>query len=336
VKAGGRCRRLLYSVIDCGTWCAKWRRRALMACLTASCGAGELCRIDIVDAESGWPVPLVELCTTHHVRFVSDNAGRIAFDLPELMRVETWFSVEGHGYGVPKDGFGYRGVRLTPVPGGHLTVKVSRSLPAKRLGRITGAGIFGESQKLGLESAWREQGILGCDSVQTAVYGGKLWWAWGDTTLARYPLGLFHMIGATTELQPLGSFEPPVRLRYEYFADGAGTPRVIARMPGDGPTWINGCVSLPDASGKPRLVACYTKIEPPLAPYEVGLCVWNDGKERFDRHRVIWKRSAESPKPPSAPEGHPVIWTDEGGREWVLFGDPISAAAVCRHLRGLE
>ena len=110
--------------------------------------AAEPCRIDVVEEQSGWPVPLVELRTVHNVRFVSDNAGVIAFDLPELMGVETWFFVEGHGYGVPKDGFGYRGVRLTPETGGRLTVKVRRQLPARRLGRITGAGLFGESQKL--------------------------------------------------------------------------------------------------------------------------------------------------------------------------------------------
>ena len=55
---------------------------------------------------SGWPVPLVELRTTHQVRFVTDNAGVIAFDLPELMGRECWFDVIGHGYEVPPDGFG--------------------------------------------------------------------------------------------------------------------------------------------------------------------------------------------------------------------------------------
>ena len=34
---------------------------------------------------SGWPVALVELRTVHGVRFVTDSAGLVAFDLPELM-----------------------------------------------------------------------------------------------------------------------------------------------------------------------------------------------------------------------------------------------------------
>ncbi|MCU0979161.1 MAG: hypothetical protein MUF25_08345, partial [Pirellulaceae bacterium] len=76
--------------------------------------AMEPCRIEVVEKGSGWPVPLVELRTTHHVRFVTDNAGVIAFDLPELMGRETWFDVAGWGYEAAKDGFGFRGARLTP------------------------------------------------------------------------------------------------------------------------------------------------------------------------------------------------------------------------------
>jgi hypothetical protein len=181
--------------------------------------AAEPCCIQVVDRASGWPVPLVELTTTHHVSFVTDNAGVIAFDLPELIGVETWFTVKGHGYEVPRDGFGFSGVRLTPKPGETLVVKVDRKLPGKRLGRTTGGGIFGESQKLGRELDWKEQGILGCDSVQNVVHNNQLHWGWGDTILPHYPLGIFHMIGATTSQKPLESFEPPIRLRYEYVTD---------------------------------------------------------------------------------------------------------------------
>ena len=63
------------------------------------CGAAVTatpCRIEITDNESGWPVPLVELKTTHGVKFVSDNAGIVAFDLPELMGRETWLEVRSH------------------------------------------------------------------------------------------------------------------------------------------------------------------------------------------------------------------------------------------------
>ncbi len=291
-------------------------------------GAGDLnaqdsCCIKIVDESNGWPVPLVELRTTHDVRFVSDNAGVIAFDLPELMNVETWFSVVGHGYHVPKDGFGFEGVKLTPRPGETLVVRVQRELPAKRLGRLTGGGLFAESQKLGLETDWRESGILGCDSVQNAVHDGKLFWSWGDTTLPGYPLGLFHMSGATTELKPLKSFEPPVRLQFDYFTNSDNRPRNIAQMPGEGPTWLGGFASLPDSSGKYRLVASYAKIKPPLETYEAGLCTWNESTKAFELMRVVWRKTDASTNILQCPLGHPVKWRDEAGNAWLLFGDPF-------------
>jgi hypothetical protein len=285
--------------------------------------AFEPCRIEIVDAENGWPVPLVELRTNHNVRFVSDNAGAIAFDLPELMGVETWFSIEGHGYGVPKDGFGMQGVRLTPEQGKQLTVKVNRQNLAKRMGRLTGAGLFGESQKLGGELDWFESGILGCDSVQIAEHRGKLFWAWGDTTMPNYPLGLFHMSSATTPLKPLPSFEPPLKLKYKYFTDDKKRPRNVAEMPGEGPTWLSGYVSLPNKNGDSELVASYVKIKGYLSAYEAGLCVWNDETENFEKLKTVWTKSESDTDQPLMPDGHPVRWTDGDGKEWLLFGDPF-------------
>lgn len=293
----------------------------LAAMLAPSVGAGlEPCCIEVVEKGTGWPVPLVELRTLHQVRFVTDNAGRIAMDLPELMGCESWFDVVGHGYEVPKDGFGYRGVRLKPEPGKTLKVEVNRTIVARRLGRLTGAGLFAESQKLGRELEWKESGILGCDSVQNAVHRGKLFWAWGDTTMRNYPLGIFHMTSATTATQPLREFTPPIRLAFDYFADARGLPRGVAQMPGDGPTWVSGYVSLPDKSGTSRLVGCYVKIKPPMDAYECGLCVWNDEAAKFEKLRAIWSKSDFSPKPPPMPEGQPAFWKDPQGKQWVLFG----------------
>ena len=285
--------------------------------------AVEPCRIEVIEKGSGWPVPLVELRTTHNVQFFTDNAGIIAFDLPELLGRETWFWISGNGYEVPADGFGQRGVRLTPEPGKTLKVEVTRSIIAKRLGRLTGAGIFGESQKLGHYLDWRESGVLGSDSVQNAVHRGKLFWAWGDTVVARYPLGVFDMSSATTEVQPLAKFEPPIQLKLDYFTDENGQPRGVAKMPGSGPTWLGGYVSLLDKTGTPHLVATYIKIRNYLEVYESGLCVWNEATSSFDRERVLWTKTDAQSKQPPAPNGHPAFWKDNDGKEWVLFGNPL-------------
>ena len=297
----------------------------LLAFAVSSLTAAEPCRIEVVDKQNGWPVPLVELRTTHQMRFVTDNAGVIALDAPELMGREVWFEVHGHGYEVPKDGFGMRGVRWKPEPGKILRLELNRVIIAKRLGRITGGGIFAESQKLGRDLDWRDHNIniFGCDSVQNAVHRGKLFWAWGDTIVPNYPLGIFDMTSATTPVQPLTSFQPPLRLKFDYFRDKNAKPRGVAKMPGAGPTWVSAYVSLPDRTGAARLCGTYIKVRNHLEAYESGLCVWNDEKEEFERLRLLWTKSEKAPNQPPSPDGHPTFWKDAPGKEWVLFGNPL-------------
>ncbi|HWB04944.1 MAG TPA: hypothetical protein VG796_18085 [Verrucomicrobiales bacterium] len=290
------------------------------ALLPGTSDALEPCRIEVVEKGSGWPVPLVELRTTNSIRFVTDNAGLIAFDVPDLMGQEVFFDVHGHGYEVKPDGFGIRGVRLTPAPGKTLKVEVERRIIAKRIGRLTGGGLFAESQKLGLAGDWRDGPLLGSDSVQNAVHRDKMFWAWGDTVLAYYKLGVFDMTSATTAIRPLTSFEPPLRLKLDYFLDDKGRPRGVAKMPGTGPTWVTAYVSLPDKNRASHLVGSYMKIRNHLEVYETGLCVWNDSNSQFDKLRTLWTKSDSKSKPPPRPDGHPALWKDAAGKEWVYFG----------------
>lgn len=295
----------------------------LLLSATALVSSAAPCRIEVVDKSCGWPVPLVELQTLHGVRFVTDNAGVIAFDLPELMGQETWFTVKSDGYEIKKDGFGYAGVRFTPEPGQTHRVEVERNIIARRLGRITGGGLFGESQKTGAEQSWPESGILGQDSVQNTVYHGKLFWIWGDTIMPRYPLGLYGSPGATTSPQPLASFEPPLRLPLDYFRDVKGLPKNLADMPGDGPTWITALVSLPDAQGHEHLVTTCSKDQGLAHIYSQGLATWDDAAESFKLLRSVWRESSTTPHPPLIPDGHAVKFTDGAGKPWVLFCNPF-------------
>lgn len=298
--------------------------RTLLALLwSANAFAAEPCRIEVVDRENGWPVPLVSLRTTHGVSLVTDNAGVVAVDQPEMLGREVFFHVESDGYEVSKDGFGYRGVRLIPEPGKTLKIEVIRTMIARRLGRLTGAGIFAESQKTGHDLAWRETGVYGCDSVQTAVHNGRRYWLWGDTTLPRYPLGIFDSSGAMTDMLPLKQFEPPLRVEFQMFRDGDGKLRGITPMSGSGPTWATAMVSLPDANGVQHLVCTYMKVRQSMEAYEWGLAVWNEKSETFERLKVLWTKTADSPKPPPLPVGHAVRWQDEAGKDWLLFAHPF-------------
>ena len=295
--------------------------------LTGGLQAGEPCQIEVVDQESGWAVPLVELRTVHGVRLVTDNAGVIACDLPELMGRESWFTVSGHGYEVPADGFGYRGVRLTPEAGKSLRVEVQRTSVARRIGRITGGGLLAESQRCA-EKGLAESGILGCDSVQNAVHRGKLYWIWGDSSVPHYPLGIFDTTAATSEIWPAETLQPPLRPRLDYFRDEQRRPRGVAPLPGPGPTWLSALVSLPDAKGEPHLVATYVKVKPPLEGWQWGLTQWNEARATFEPLRVLWTKDKDDGEPPPRPTGHAIPWRDADGKDWMLFGDPLPTLKV--------
>jgi hypothetical protein len=249
---------------------------AVIVLAAAANAATKPCEIDVVEKGTGWPVPLVELRMKNAVTFVTDNAGVVAFDLPELMGKEVWFGVRGQGYEVPKDGFGLAGAHFKMEPGARYRIEVTRTIISRRLGRLTGAGLFGESQKLGRDSDWKESGVLGCDTIQNAVYGGRMYWFWGDTQIPWYGLEIFDGTGATTATKPVARFEPPLRVRFDYVTNDNGAPRGIVKMPGSGPTWVAGCVSLPDATGKEHLVTSYGKVHGWLDIYQWGLCTWND------------------------------------------------------------
>ena len=165
--------------------------------------------IEIVDDQTGRGVPLVALTTTSGTTYVTDSAGVVAFDEPGLMNQRLFFAIKSHGYEFPKDGFGFRGMALDVTPGGSARLKIKRLNIAERLYRVTGEGIYRDSVRLGRQPPIKQPllnaKVIGCDSVMNAVYRGKLYWFWGDTNRPEYPLGNFHITGATTELPRQGA-----------------------------------------------------------------------------------------------------------------------------------
>src|SRR5262249_36950286 len=91
--------------------------------------------IRVVDAATGRGVPLAELETVNSLKFVTDNAGRVAFHEPCLMDREIFFTVRSHGYEMTKDGFGFAGVRVTPRAGKVVEIKLKCKNVAERLCR---------------------------------------------------------------------------------------------------------------------------------------------------------------------------------------------------------
>ncbi len=247
--------------------------------------------ITVVDSKTGRGVPLVELKTVHGVRLVTDSNGVVAFREPGLMDQTVFFHVSGHGYEFPKDGFGYRGKQIKITPGGSVTLKIDRANIAERLYRVTGAGIYRDSVLVGakvpIKEALLNAQVLGSDSVMNAVYRGKLWWFWGDTLRPSYPLGNFHVPGATSELPGTGGLDPDAGVDLTYFVDEIGFAKKTCEMPGNGPTWLTSLVVLPDAKGRERMYGSFVKVEPPLKIYSRGLVVWDDEMGRFEKLRDV-------------------------------------------------
>jgi hypothetical protein len=287
--------------------------------------AGPPFAIHVIDEATGRGVPLVELRTTSHVIYVTDSNGIVAFDEPGMMDQKVWFEITCHGYESPADGFGIRGRAFDVKPGGKATITIKRRNIAQRLYRITGGGIYRDSVLTGndvpIKQPLLNAKVLGCDSVQTAVYHGKLHWFWGDTTRPDYVLGLFDVPGATSELPVKGGLAVEKGVNLTYFAGSDGFVRATCNMPGEGPTWITAVTTVPDASGKESLLGAYMKIKPPLSIYRRGICRWNDAKDEFEH-------VAEIPLDARVmPFGHSYLH-EVGGKPYVYFGDPFPVARV--------
>ncbi len=275
--------------------------------------------ICVVDSETGRGVPLVELRTVDHVVYLTDSAGLVAVREPALVGQTAYFHVRSHGYEYPADGFGFRGKALRVVPGESVTLELKRTSVAERLYRVTGAGIYRDSVLLGreapIERPLLNAQVTGSDSVNTVVYRGRVYWFWGDTNRLGYPLGAFHVPGATSLLPRDGGLpiERGVDLRYWTRDDGFVAD--TCRMPGDGPTWIDGVCVVRNAEGAEQLFAKYVKVRKVLEVYERGLVAWNDEQHRFDKVATFDFDA------PAYPHGH-ALRHAVGATDYVYFGNP--------------
>ncbi len=304
----------------------------LTLALAADPAPGKPFAITVIDEQTGRGVPLVELRTVNNLRFWTDSNGVVAFREPGLMGQTVFFYVAGHGYEHAPDGFGFRGKALDVVEGGAARLTVKRLNVAERLYRVTGGGVYADSVLVGAKIPLRRPllnaGVVGSDSVVSAVYRGKLFWFWGDTNRPAYPLGNFHVPGATSLLPSAGGLDPETGVDLDYFVDAKGFAKETARLPGEGPTWLQGLVVLKDGAGE-RLFAPYDKVKPPLDVYERGLAEFDGEKQEF-RKVVAFAKDA-----PLTPQGHPFRHA-VGGVDYVYFAHPYPLTRVRADVAALK
>ena len=107
-----------------------------------------------------------------------------------------------------------------------------------------------------------------------------------------------------------------------------GFAKEAAKMPGKGPTWIDGLVVLPDENRQSRLLAQYVKIKAPLAVYERGVVQFDDERQQFG-HRAMFPKDA-----PLYPHGHPFLHRAGDGHEYVYFAGGMPSVRVRANVAG--
>ena len=283
--------------------------------------------ITVLDDQTGRGVPLVELTTTNHLRYYTDSNGIVAFCEQGLMGTDVFFHVKSHGYTYPKDGFGYSGLSLKPVEGGSAVIRIKRENIAERIYRVTGEGIYADSLLVGRAVPIRNPGInglvMGQDSVLSAVYKGKVYWFWGDTTKAAYPLGNFRTSGATSLLPGKGGLDPEVGVDLVYFVNAEGFSKEMMPFDAPGPIWLGGLVTLKDGE---RLFAMYSNVNTTMQAQEIGLA-------EFDDKDQLFRKIAQFPlDTPIKPGGHPFKVLDSG-IEYIYFSPVTRVRADVAHLK---
>jgi hypothetical protein len=282
--------------------------------------------IQVIDNATGRGVPLIELRTVNDIVYVTDSAGWIAFHEPGLMDREVFFAVEGPGYEHAKDGFGIRGVRLTTTPGKSATVKVMRTNIAERLYRVTGQGIYRDSELVGQKTPSGvpalNAGVVGQDSVQVVPYRGQLFWLWGDTSLAHYPLGNFQTTAATSPF-PGKDFDPQAGVPLTYLlAPDKQRVRAMAPLPDPGVVWLFGLLTIKDSEGREALVAHYSRRKSLAEESEHGLV-------RFDDDAGVFRKVATFDLEDRwrFPTGNSMLVVEPEGR-YYYFSGPFAHVRV--------
>jgi hypothetical protein len=279
---------------------------------------GRYFAIEVVDEQTGRGVPMVELKTVSNVRYYTDSAGIVAIDDPAYIGRSVYFSISGHGYNYPADGFGNRGARVNVKPGGSVRLKIKRINIAERLYRITGEGIYHDSFLLGRPVPIRQPlldgQVTGQDSANPAVYHGRIYYFWGDTNRQNYPLGHFGTAGAVAQLPGHGGLDPSAGINLNYFVNSDGFSRPMVLGPNGVLRWVDAVTVLDDSYGKERMVARVSFRKSLAQGLSTRLLIYNDATNLFDTLREIPNDA------PLQPTWHPLR-VHVGDVDYIYYGD---------------
>ena len=274
------------------------RLAVMFSLLVSMCGPATLWAqseryfgIQVVDADTGRGVPLVELRTTNGLSYVTDSQGWVAFDEPGLLGEKVFFHIESHGYEYPKDFLGQQGRAFATKPGGRAQIELQRVNLAERLYRVTGQGIYADSLRLGepvpLTRPVLSGLVTGQDSVQNALVDETLYWFWGDTNRPSYPLGHFGTSVAKSVSPTAGGLAAEQGVDLEYYVDAQGFSEPAFDSRGGLMTWFDGVMVVRPPEGPARIVGHYSVMKSLGERLEHGLAVFDSETGKFEK-TVQW------------------------------------------------
>lgn len=297
----------------------------LSAAAVAQASPEEYFGIHVVDDQTGRGVPLVKLATTSKIRYITDSNGYVAFLEPGLMDQDVYFDISSWGYQVKELGFGFKGAVFRTTPGKIAEFKIHRLNIAERLYRLTGEGIYRDTVLLGkkppITQGLLNGKVMGQDTVETAIYHGKMYWFWGDTDRPNFPLGNYSTSGATSALP--GQLDLDRGIDYTYFVDpksGFARAMITIQSKGGGPVWIDGTIVVLDKSNREHMLCHFVRTKN-LKNLEQGIAEFNDANETFE------EKSTYALDNTLSPGGRPVRAVS-GGKTYWYFPRPFAIKRV--------
>jgi hypothetical protein len=275
----------------------------------------ELHALQVVDADTGRPISVVAVQIDGRTAW-TDNGGYVTFyDLDDMV-APRFAELTSHGYAPATASF-------VPTPGASTTVTLVRTQLAERLYRITGAGRWEATVRLGLPAPGADPllagGVIGQDSALAVPWRGGLFWVWGDTNRASYALGSYQTAAATSALP---APDPERWLDLAYLTGDDGFVRGVAPPTDSGATWTSGLAVVED-----QLVCSYLNLTPDWTVLAEGLAAMGDPDGRFEP-LVTWPQTA-----PIQPDSTALVVADAAGDPWVLYRNGVRIPAKLSALR---
>ena len=244
--------------------------------------------IKVVDSVTKKGIPIARLSNINGTTYYSDSYGNIAYNEEETMGRDLYFLLDAEGYKISKDNTGRQSVIITPNKGEKVIILMDRIQPAERLYRLTGTGIYRDTELLGLDvpsfaKNWDRGQVLGQDSNLGGIYKNKIFFIWGDTFLPPGYHGNFSVAGGTISLPSESNIDPDVGFGLNYFVDQNNHTKKMIDLKGPGYTWFDWIMVVKDKNNQEVLAAKYARVNALFGNYERGIAVLNDQKEEFEK-----------------------------------------------------